>query len=157
MLTFWRIFKRGFRNLFRNAWLSVAATAIMAVTLTIVSFFVFSALLLKSQLNAIKDKINLTIFVTDEAKLDDIKNLQAKLIADNNVVSVEYISKTDALNKLSQRSEKDKEIAKIATEIGNPLQPSLEVKVKDPAKINQVADMLLTLATMRIARKLSIG
>lgn len=141
MLTFWRIFKRGFRNLFRNAWLSVAATAIMAVTLTIVSFFVFSGLLLRSQLNAIKDKINLTIFVTDEAKLDDIKNLQAKLIGDNNVVSVEYISKTDALNKLSARSEKDKEIAKIAAEIGNPLQPSLEVKVRDPAKINQVADI----------------
>lgn len=141
MLTFWRIFKRGFRNLFRNAWLSVAATAIMTVTLVIVSFFVFTALLLKSQLKAINDKINLTIFVTDEAKLDDIKNLQAKLIANDNVLSVEYISKSDALNKLSQRSEKDKEIAKIAEEIGNPLQPSLEVKVKDPGKINQVADI----------------
>ncbi|MDP4038606.1 MAG: permease-like cell division protein FtsX [bacterium] len=138
MITLWRIFKTGFRNLFRNAWLSAAATAIMVVTLVIVSFFAFSALLLNSQLNAIKDKINLTIFITDEAKLDDIKNLQAKLLADNNVLSVEYISKNDALNKLSNRSEKDKEIAKLASEVGNPLQASLEVKTKDPGKINQV-------------------
>src|SRR3990170_1545601 len=141
MITLWRGFKTGFRNLFRNAWLSAAATAIMLVTLVIVSFFAFSALLLKSQLNAIKDKINLTIFITDEAKLDDIKNLQAKLLADSNVASVEYVSKNDALNKLSQRSEKDKEIAKIATEIGNPLQASLEVKTKDPGKINQVVNI----------------
>jgi len=138
MITLWRIFKTGFRNLFRNAWLSAAATAIMIVTLVIVSFFAFSALLLRSQLSAIKDKINLTIFISDEAKLEEIKNLQAKLLADSNVISVEYVSKSEALNRLSLRSEKDREIAKIAGEIGNPLQASLEIKTKDPAKIDQV-------------------
>lgn len=44
MITIWRVFKSGFKNLFRNAWLSIAATAIMVVTLVIVAFSAFAAL-----------------------------------------------------------------------------------------------------------------
>ncbi len=137
MITLWRIFKTGFRNIFRNAWLSTAATAIMVVTLLVVTFFGFSAIFVNNQLAEVKSKIDLSLFISDEATQDDIKELQAKLIAHPDVKSVEYVSKEDALAKLAASSADGQKLAESAKEIGNPLPASFEVKVKDLDNIQQ--------------------
>lgn len=130
MITLWRMFKTGFRNLFRNAWLSIAATAIMVVTLVIVAFFAFSALFLQNQLAAVREKIDLTIFLKDEATPDQVKQLQANIQTIENVKEVKYVSKTDALERLRASSKDGEQLAKTATEIGNPLPASLEVRTE---------------------------
>ncbi|QQS27234.1 ABC transporter permease [bacterium] len=128
MITLWRMFKTGFRNLFRNAWLSIAATAIMVVTLVIVAFFAFSALFLQNQLAAVRDKIDLTVFLKDEATPDQVKKLQANIQVMPNVKEVKYVSKTDALERLRNSSKDGEQLAKTAADIGNPLPASLEVR-----------------------------
>lgn len=138
MITLWRVFKTGFRNLFRNAWLSVAATAIMVVTLVIVSFFVFSGLFLNNRLAAIKEKTDITVFLDDTAKNEDVVNLQTKLKSVDNIKSVVYVSKADALKKLEEGDKRSRDIAKTATIIGNPLPASLQVKVKDLSNLDPV-------------------
>jgi cell division transport system permease protein len=130
MITLWRVFKSGFRNTFRNAWLSTAATAIMAVTLLIMTFFAFSIFFVRSQLNEVQQKIDLTVFISDDAKDDQIKALQNKVLQTGGVESVEFVSKADALKRLENSSEEGKKLAKSATEIGNPLPASLEVKLE---------------------------
>lgn len=130
MITLWRMFKTGFRNLFRNAWLSIAATAIMVVTLVIVAFFAFSALFLQNQLAAVREKIDLTVFLRDEATPDQVKQLQANIQTFDNVAEVRYVSKTDALERLRTSSKDGEQLAKTATEIGNPLPASLEVRTE---------------------------
>jgi len=128
MITLWRVFKTGFRNLFRNAWLSIAATAIMVVTLVIVACFAFSALFLQNQLQAVKEKIDLTVFLKDEATPDQVKQLQSTISSYDNVKEVKYVSKADALERLRKSSKDGEQLAKTATEIGNPLPASLEVR-----------------------------
>lgn len=88
MITFWRVFKSGFRNTFRHAWLSSAATAIMAVTLLILTFFAFSIYFVQSQLKEVQQKIDLTLFVSDDAKDEQIKALQSKVLQVDGVASV---------------------------------------------------------------------
>lgn len=130
MITLWRMFKTGFRNLFRNAWLSIAATAIMVVTLVIVAFFAFSALFLQNQLAAVREKIDLTVFLKDEATPDQVKQLQANIQTLSNVKEVQYVSKTDALERLRTSSKDGEQLAKTAVDIGNPLPASLEVRTE---------------------------
>lgn len=130
MITIWRVFKSGFRNTFRNAWLSTAATAIMAVTLLIMTFFAFSIFFVRSQLNEVQQKIDLTVFISDDAKDEQIKALQNKVLQTGGVESVEFVSKADALKRLENSSDEGKKLAKSATEIGNPLPASLEVKLE---------------------------
>ncbi len=142
MTTLWRIFKTGFRNLFRNAWLSTAATAIMVVTLVIVTFFAFSAMFLHNQLTAVKEKIDLAIFLQDEITPDQIKELQAKLSALNNVKSVTYISKADALKRFSSISKDSKNLTDKVPDIGNPLPASLEVKTKDASQLSEINQII---------------
>ncbi|MEI6169487.1 MAG: permease-like cell division protein FtsX [Candidatus Saccharibacteria bacterium] len=135
MITFWRVFKSGFRNTFRNAWLSSAATVIMAVTLLIMTFFAFSIIFVRSQLNEVQKKIDLTVFISDEAGEAQIKELQNKLLQVDGVESVQFVSKADALKRLEDSSEEGKKLAKSATDIGNPLPSSLEVKL---AKLDDI-------------------
>ncbi len=131
MITFWRVFKTGFRNLFRHAWLSIAATAIMVITLVIVAFFAFSALFLQNQLQAVKDKIDLTIFLKDDASPDQINQLKTDIIALENVRGVTYVSKDDALERLRKSSKDGEKLAKTAKDIGNPLPASVEVRTRE--------------------------
>jgi cell division transport system permease protein len=130
MITLWRVFKSGFRNTFRNAWLSSAATAIMAVTLLIMTFFAFSIYFVRAQLNEVQQKIDLTVFISDDAKEDQVKALQNKVLQVGGIDSVEFVSKADALKRLENSSEEGKKLAKSATDIGNPLPASLEVKLE---------------------------
>lgn len=140
MITFWRVFKSGFRNTFRHAWLSTAATAIMVVTLLVMTFFAFSIYFVQTQLKEVQQKIDLTLFLSDDSKEEDIKLLQNKVLQVGGVSSVEYVSKADALKRLEASSEEGKKLAKSASEIGNPLPSSLEVKLSkldDIASVNQ--------------------
>lgn len=140
MITFWRVFKSGFRNTFRHAWLSTAATAIMVVTLLVMTFFAFSIYFVQTQLKEVQQKIDLTLFLSDDSKEEEIKLLQSKVLQVGGVSSVEYVSKADALKRLEASSEEGKKLAKSASDIGNPLPSSLEVKLSkldDIAAVNQ--------------------
>ncbi len=155
MITLWRVFKAGIRNTFRHAWLSSAATAIMAVTLLIMVFFAFSIYFVQSQLKEVQQKIDLTIFIADEASADQIKVLQNKVIQLSGVTSVEYISKADALKKLENSSEEGKKLAKSAEEIGNPLPSSLEVKLAKLDDIGAINSQIRALPESRIISETS--
>jgi len=102
----------------------------MVVTLVIVAFFAFSALFLQNQLAAVREKIDLTVFLKDEATPDQVKQLQANIQTFDNVAEVRYVSKTDALERLRTSSKDGEQLAKTATEIGNPLPASLEVRTE---------------------------
>lgn len=145
MITFWRVFKSGFRNTFRHAWLSTAATAIMVITLLIMTFFAFSITFVRTQLAEVKQKIDLSLFISDDATQDNIQNLQAKVLTVNGVKSVEYVSKTDALKRLEASSSEGQKLAKSASDIGNPLPASLEVKLENVEQISQVNQQIKSL------------
>ncbi len=155
MITLWRIFKAGFRNTFRNAWLSSAATAIMAVTLLIIVFFAFSIYFVQTQLKEVQQKIDLTIFIADEASADQIKALQDKVIQLSGVTSVVYVSKADALKKLENSSEEGRKLAKSAEEIGNPLPSSLEVKLAKLDDIGAINSQIRALSESEIISETS--
>ena len=104
MTTFLRIWRAGFKNIFRNAWLSTAATSIMVVTILIMTFFAFSSIFVRSQLTQVRSKIDLSIFLSDDATKDQIQALQSKIGGIENVTAVNYVSKTDALERLKNSS-----------------------------------------------------
>ena len=137
MTTFLRIWRTGFRNIFRNAWLSTAATAIMVVTLLIMTFFAFSTVFVRKQVAQVRQKIDLSVFISDDATQDQITELQSKINGLSNVNSVDYVSKADALNRLASSSSEGQKLAQSAQSIGNPLPASFEVKLTNIDGIGQ--------------------
>ncbi len=155
MITFWRVFKSGFRNTFRHAWLSTAATAIMVVTLLVMTFFAFSIYFVQTQLKEVQQKIDLTLFLSDDSKEEEIKLLQSKVLQVGGVSSVEYVSKADALKRLAASSSEGEKLAKSANEIGNPLPSSLEVKLTKLDNISTINQQIRALSEASIITETS--
>jgi len=155
MITFWRVFKSGFRNTFRHAWLSTAATAIMVVTLLVMTFFAFSIYFVQTQLKEVQQKIDLTLFLSDDSKEEEIKLLQSKVLQVSGVSSVEYVSKADALKRLAASSSEGEKLAKSANEIGNPLPSSLEVKLTKLDNISTINQQIRALSEASIITETS--
>ncbi len=138
MLQTWRIIQAGTRNFMRNAWLSTAATAVMTVTLAIVLFSFVSNAALTSTIKNVTDKIDVSVFLKDTVTLDQINTFKAKLASDDNVDSVHYTSKSDALAEYRKQHTDDKRLLEAISETDNPLPASLQIKAKDPKKLDSI-------------------
>src|SRR5688572_20367273 len=97
LITLERICKTGALNFIRNITLSVAATAVMVVTLTIVLFSVIANATFNNTINQITEKIDISVYLKDTVTPEQREGLVKRIEGLDNVRSVEYISKEKAL------------------------------------------------------------
>jgi cell division transport system permease protein len=134
--------RRAWQGFWRNAAMSLAATAtMMLMLLLLASFWIVQAGFLAS-LRYVEDKVGVVADLHDDvaqAKLDD---LQARLGAMPEVRSVEYISKDEALRRYREgrAAQGQQDLTKYLPD--NPLPASIEVKLRKPDDYNTVASML---------------
>ncbi len=138
MLQLLRVFRTGSQNFIRNMWLSTAATAVMTVTLTIVIISFISNQALTSTIKGVTDKIDVSIYLADSTTPDQMNAFRARLGQDENVQSVTYKSKADALADYRKQHASDPKLLQAISETDNPLPASLQVKTKDPKKLNSI-------------------
>jgi cell division transport system permease protein len=138
LLTTARITKTGLHNFVRNAWLSTAATAVMSVTLTLVAVSYIANVALTSTIRGVVQKIDVSVFLKDTDTPDQIKALQAKLGKLDNVQEVKLISKSDALAEYRKQNADNPKLLEAVSESDNPLPASLQIKAKDPNKLDPI-------------------
>lgn len=141
MLTWSRVFKLGLINFWRNGWLSFIATLIMTLTLLIVFVFLIFNLVIRETTKSIEEKMDLSVYFTDEAKDDEIYILQSQVKMRPEVKTIHYVSKEEALIKWQELNISQKVKEQVTSE-ENPLPRSLEIKVISPDKIESVANYL---------------
>lgn len=142
MVTLWRIILAGTRNFMRNAWLSTAATAVMTITLIISLFSFASNSALTATIRGIVEKIDVSVYFDDSASVDQIQTVQERLQRLENVESVKYVSKDEALEEFRKENANDPALLSGIAEGENPLPASLRIKTKDPKLIQMVIDEL---------------
>jgi cell division transport system permease protein len=140
-ITLWRIMQAGTRNFFRNAWLSIAATVMMVVTLTVVLGAIILNVALNDTLGEVTKKIDIAIFFEDVATESDAKQLETDLRKDPNVTDVLYVSKTDALARYREQNKDNPALLEAINERENPLPSSLEVRVKDLKMVDPILEL----------------
>lgn len=138
MIQLVRIMKTGFRNFFRNLWLSTAATAVMTITLTIILFSYIATSALTSTIQQVVEKIDISVYLKDTVTPAQVNNMKAKLEATPNVESIKFISKNDALVIYQEQNKNNKELLKAVTKEDNPLPQSLAIKAEDSTKIDPI-------------------
>lgn len=134
----WRIFKLGIANFWRNRLLSIAATLIMTITLLTISIFTILTLIVNITVTKVNQKIDYVIYFNETVAEDEILNLYEEAKNLSNAASVEYIDKDTAFDRWQAR-QTDERLKKAVTKKDNPLPRSIEIKVKDPEKIGDVA------------------
>lgn len=141
MTRFYRILKEGFVNFVRNGWLSVASITIMILTLLTMSLFIIINIVLNTGIQTIQDKIDISAYLNDTAKQAQVIDLQNALSAMSEVKSIKYVSKTDALNKYKEQNKNNPKLLESLSDTENPLPASLEIKVYDPEKLDQITNI----------------
>ena len=142
LLTAMRITKTGLRNFVRNAWLSTAATAVMAVTLSLVGVSYIANQALTSTIKSVVNKIDVSVFLNDADTPDQINALKAQLQQQPNVQSVTFVSKNDALLEYQQENAGNPKLLEAVSASDNPLPASLQIKAKNPNNLDPIVSVV---------------
>jgi cell division transport system permease protein len=134
--------KRAWQGFWRNALMSIAATATMVLMLVLLAGFWIIQTGLLSALDFTEQKVEVTANLQLDATQADIDGLETRIKAMPEVTTVTFVSKEQALARF-QQSMKDQGREDLTRYIDqNPFSASFEVKLVDPGKSQTVADAL---------------
>ncbi|MDO8507436.1 MAG: permease-like cell division protein FtsX [bacterium] len=154
--TLYRLIKTGFTNFLRNGWLSLASTIIMTLTLFIISIFLIGNIVLNQGIQAIQDKIDISVYLNDNIKGQTVLDLQKELSDNQDVKKVRYVSKDEAKQKYQEKFKNNPQLRESLDTSGeNPLPASLEIKAYDPQKYNSLLPVFEKEKYKPIVRKVS--
>lgn len=137
-ITLSRVIRTGVVNFVRNAWLAIAAMAVMTVTLTIVLFSVITNATFANTIAQITDKIDVSVFLKDEITVEQRKDIVSGLSAMPHVKEVRYLSKEDALKNYQSQNADNPQLLSAISATDNPLPATILVKPTDLNKINDI-------------------
>jgi cell division transport system permease protein len=134
-----RIFKGGINNFFRNAWLSVAATAVMVVAITIMLSAIVLNVTAKNAIKELSKNLKVSIYLKDDFNTDQKDALLAEIKQNSVTSNVIFISKEDAKNKFIALNQNDQKLLEgLALAGAETLPASLEVSVNDLSKMTEI-------------------
>lgn len=132
MLSFYRIIKFSFQDIVRNIWLTLITVTILLLALFSVNTLVTVRLISDNAVSAVKEKINISLYLKAETSETDIIALKDKISNFGKVKSVTYISKQNALDSFREKYKNNQAVLIALKELGrNPLSPSLTISPKD--------------------------
>ena len=138
-----RIIIGGWKSFVRGGAVSFATVLIMTATLGIIASLIFLSGLLNYTLDAVRDKVDITVYVATTASEEEIFTLRDKLITLPQVERVRYTTREEALERFRARHEDDQLTLQALDELGeNPLEASLEVKAKHPSDYESIVTFL---------------
>lgn len=136
--TLFRITRTSILSFWRNRWLSLAATLIMVLTLFIISIFLSLVLITNKTTESLREKVDLIVYFNDSTTNDQIMSIQNVLRNRSGVKMVQYISKTEALDRWKDRNKDNEKIRDVINETDNPLPRSIEVKTQNPEDLEEI-------------------
>ena len=130
---------------FRRNWTTVlGAVVTIFLSLFIIGVFVLGSAMLDSMLGGVEDQVTIQAFLSDEADQDAVDAYQEEIEGWDNVESVTYKSKEQALNEyrtsMSNRNASD---AVAALDGENPLPASLVITLTDPQEVAATAERIM--------------
>ncbi len=151
LLTYSRVTRYGVRNFTRNSWLTVAATAVMTITLLIVFATAVITHMLNSTVTSMREKIDISIYLKPTTSDDTLRNLKGIMQLADNVRSVTTSSGKDEYNKYIDQIKGDTaKIQAISSLSESGLDPAqsfsavMNVKVNDLNKLSSIKETVET-------------
>lgn len=142
LLIFERVIKAGCVNFMRNAWLAIAAIAVMVITLSIVLFSVIASATFNNTIQQITNRIDVSVYLRDDLTTQQVDRLSEQIQQMNTIQSVEFISKAQALETYKEANQNNPDLLSAISETENPLPASLRIQPKDPNNLGQLKDFL---------------
>ena len=143
LLKLWRTFKEGNTNFYRNGWLSFATVSVLAVSLYIISVTIILGVTASMILKGVQEKISVSVYFNPSVSVEKIDGIKQELTKYQEIKSIDYVSKDQALEDFKKMGNNDPAIGKALEEIGeNPLLDSIVIKAKSPEQYEIIVKAL---------------
>jgi cell division transport system permease protein len=140
---------RAWQGFWRNAVMSLAATATMVLMLLLLAGFWIIQTGLLAGLQFTESKVEVVAYLQTNATDTQVAELETRLKAMPEVASVVHVSRDEALARFraSMQAQGREDLTRYLQT--NPLYASLEVKLVDPSQVRVVGDALRSDASVR--------
>ena len=137
-LTFVRMCRYGINNFTRNAWLTVAATAVMTITLLIIFATVIASNVLADSVAELSKKVDMSIYLKTGTTEQQAKPVIHALKRLSNVENVAFISSEQARAQNAQNNKTDQDVLEAISQATNKLPAVIRINLKN---INDTAQL----------------
>ncbi len=134
------LFTEGLKNLFKNIFMTIASIGVLTACLLVVGFSMILKENLSNIIKYIGEEKTFFIFLNDNAKPEQIEDLKSCINSTNNVKSLKYITKDQALGEFHKTFNND--LAMRALKKTNVLPASIELNMKDISYIDEIYKIL---------------
>ena len=135
-------FKEAISHFFRNWTTSLGAVITIFLSLFIIGLFIMGSAMLNSVIGTVEDQVVINAFISDDADQADVQAFEAELKTWNNVKSVTYKDKDDALAEYTSKMSGNADATMSALDGQNPLPASFAIEMDDPSKVESTAQKL---------------
>ncbi len=137
-ITFVRMVRYGINNFSRNAWLTIAATAVMTITLLII-FMTFAARsTLQTTVDDIRSKVDMSVYVQRDTPRSEVNAIMADMRKLKTVKDVSYTSPEEAREQFAKQNSSDAQTLRALNEATNEFPGTIHVNLVD---INDTSEL----------------
>ncbi len=143
-MTFVRMCRYGVNNFTRNAWLTVAATAVMTITLLIIFTTVAARSILVDTVGQLRDKVDMSIYLKTETTQKQADAISVELKKLSSIRSVTFVSAEAAKDKIAQDNKNDVQYLAALGEATNKNPGILRIVIEDINDTKQLSHFVDT-------------
>ena len=148
-VTFWRMCRYGINNFTRNAWLTIAATAVMTITLFVVFVSVTSHNILIDTVSQLRDKVTMSIYLQTSTSQEDADKAVAEVRKLSSVVEATLRSPEEARQGFIDQNKGDIETLDAVKEATNKFPWTITIKVVDINDTAELSDLVANNETVK--------
>lgn len=137
-LTFVRMVRYGINNFSRNAWLTIAATAVMTITLLIVFMTLAARNTLETTVGDIRSKVDMSIYLKTDTPQEEVEAIMEDVRKLKTVTKVQYVSPEEAREDFARQNSSDAGTLSALNEAINKFPGTVRVNLVD---INDTAEL----------------
>lgn len=130
-LTFMRMIRYGVNNFTRNAWLTIAATAIMTITLLTIFITVAAQNALRHAIDTVSSNVSMSIYLKTDTTQKQVSPVISEIRKLPSVKSVVFIDTNAAKKQVVDQNQDSSAITSAINASTNQLPATIKVTVKD--------------------------
>ncbi len=150
LASFRYILPEPFISLRRNFGMTVAAVLTVVLTLYLCGIFALLVSNINQNATLLESAVEVKVFIEDKIDQDQMDALSAQVKAIPGVASVTYVSRTEGLEKMSEKFGSSEEI--LAAIDTNPLPNSYTLKAETPEQVLPIVDAVSKLEHVEAVR-----
>ncbi len=141
-ITFLRMCRYGANNFTRNAWLTIAATAVMTITLFVIFVSFVSQHVMSNTLDTIRDRVTMSIYLENETSQEDVEAVVAEVKKLESVVDVATQSPEEAREDFVNQNRGDNDTLDAVKEATNKFPWTLSIRVVDINDTTELSELV---------------